>query len=129
MLEHLGYQPIDLERDFLGPIDPQQMQMLVDDLDTPAKLRGTIGIRLALLGVTWPNTSLGAEGLPDFRWVLIPGTEAVRTSERFPNFTGFRLGNGARPAPDLEADSDEIWPEEATPLEIKAFELGRVCKL
>jgi formylglycine-generating enzyme required for sulfatase activity len=105
MLERLGYQPSELEQDFLGPIDPEQMKVLIDDLNTPAKLRGTIGIRLALLGDTRPGIGLRAEGLPDFRWASIPGTEAVRASRRFPNFTGFRLGEGVR-------------------LEIKAFELA-----
>jgi formylglycine-generating enzyme required for sulfatase activity len=124
MLERLRYQPGELERRFLGPLDPKQMRVLVDDLDTPADLRGTIGIRLALLGDTRPGIGLGAEGLPDFRWASIPGTEAVRASGQFPNFTGFRLGNGARPDPDPEAESNENWPEEAAPLEIKAFKLA-----
>ncbi len=124
MLERLCYQPSKLEQDFLGPIDPEKMIALVDDLDTPTELRETIGIRLALLGDTRPGIGLGAEGLPDFRWVLIPGTEAVQASGRFPNFTVFRLGNGARPDPDSDAASDENWPKEAAPLEIKAFELA-----
>ena len=124
MLERLCYQPSELEQRFLGPVDPKQMRVLINDLDTPAALRGTIGIRLALLGDTRPGIGLGVDDLPDFRWASIPGTEAVRASGRFPNFTGFRLGSGARPDPDPDADSDESWPEEAAPLEIKAFKLA-----
>ncbi len=123
MLERLGYQPSELERDFLGPIDPKQMRVQVDDLDTPAKLRGTIGIRLALLGDTRPGVGLGADNLPDFRWASIPGTAMVRASGRFPNFSSFCLGSGALPGPDPAADDNEAWPEEAASLEIAAFQL------
>jgi len=67
MLERLCYQPSELEQRFLGPLDPKRMIALVDDLDTPADLRGTIGIRLALLGDPRPGIGLGADDLPDFR--------------------------------------------------------------
>jgi formylglycine-generating enzyme required for sulfatase activity len=124
MLERLRYQPNELEQRFLGPIDPEKMIALLGDLDTPAKLRGTIGIRLALLGDTRPGIGLGAEGLPDFRWASIPGTAAVRASGRFPNFTGFRLGSGALPGSDPNAYDNEVWPAGKDSLEITDFELA-----
>ncbi|MFZ1643054.1 MAG: DUF4062 domain-containing protein [Candidatus Contendobacter sp.] len=68
-----------------------------------------------------PGVGLGSGGLPDIRWVPIPGTRAVRASGRFPGFTGLRLGNGAKPDP--EARDDENWPADAAPLEIADFEL------
>ena len=124
MLERLSYQPSKLEQDFLGPIDPQQMKVLIDDLDTPAQLRGTIGIRLALLDDKRPGIGLREKDLSDFRWVSIPSTAAVRASGRFPNFSGLRLGSGALPGPDPDAYDNEAWPEAAAPLEIKAFALA-----
>ncbi len=62
------------------------------------------------------------DGLPDIRWVRIPGTRAVRVSGQFSGFAGLRLGNGAKPDP--EAGDDENWPADAAPLEIADFELA-----
>ncbi len=62
------------------------------------------------------------DGLPDVRWVRIPGTRTVRDSGQFPGFTGLRLGNDAKP--DSEARGDENWPVGAEPLDIADFELA-----
>jgi formylglycine-generating enzyme required for sulfatase activity len=100
---------------------------LVALLQTPAALRhdpparAEAGRALAWLGDPRPGVGL-REGLPDFQWVRIPGTAAVRTSGRFPNFTGLRLGNGAKP--DSEALDNENWSASAEPLELQDFELA-----
>lgn len=87
--------------------------------DAPA--RAAVGRVLAALGDPRPGVGL-RDGLPDIRWVRVPGTRAVRASGRFPGFTGLRLGNGAKP--DTEAQGDENWSTEAAPLEIADFELA-----
>ena len=69
-----------------------------------------------------PGVGLRSDGLPDMRWVRIPGTQAVRDSGQFPGFAGLRLGNGAKP--DSEASENESWPADAAPLEIADFELA-----
>ncbi len=84
--------------------------------------RATAGRALARVGDPRPGVELGAEGLPDFQWVRIPGTAAVQASGRFPNFAGLRLGNGAKPDP--KARDDENWPVAAEPLELQDFELA-----
>jgi hypothetical protein len=75
---------------------------------------------LGLLGFDdRPGVGLRPDGFPDFLWVRIPGTQAVRDSGQFPGFTGLRLGNGAKP------DSGtlyEDWPADAKPLEIADVE-------
>ncbi len=87
--------------------------------DAPA--RAAVGRALAALDDPRPGVGL-RDGLPDIRWVRVPGTRAVRASGRFPGFTGLRLGNGAKSDP--EARDDENWPADAAPLEIADFELA-----
>ncbi len=91
--------------------------------------RAAVGRALARVGDPRPGVGLGAEGLPDFQWVRIPGTATVRANGQFPNFTGLRLGNGARP--DLEESTDktwwlgkEDWPASAKSPDITDFELA-----
>jgi formylglycine-generating enzyme required for sulfatase activity len=43
-----------------------------------------------------PGVSLREDGLPDLRWVKIPGTVAVRKSSLFSGFKEFRLGDGIK---------------------------------
>ena len=88
----------------------------------PAEWRGRAGRALANLGDPRQGVSLDTRRLPDLLWVRIPGTTTVRESGRFPNFTGLRLGTGAKPDP--EADEDEKWPRNAKPLDIADFELA-----
>jgi len=121
MLERLCYQPNELEQRFLGPLDPEEMIKLLNKEATPAELRGTIGVRLALLGDPRPGVGLRAIGPLDFCWVSIPGTKTVRASGQFPNFSGLRLGKGAKP--DAQADNNENWPENSNSLEIVDFKL------
>lgn len=96
-------------------------------VETPAALRqepqarAAVGRVLAALGDCRSGVGL-RDGLPDIRWVRIPGTRAVRDSGRFPGFAGLRLGNGAKP--DAEAGNNENWPADAVPLEIADFELA-----
>jgi formylglycine-generating enzyme required for sulfatase activity len=84
-------------------------------------LRGRAGRALATLSDPRPGIRLKKDGLPDLLWVRIPGTATVQASGRFPNFTGLRLGNGAKP--DSEARDNENWPTGKDPLEIADFEL------
>ncbi len=97
-------------------------------VETPAALRqepqarAAAGRVLAALGDPRPGVGLRSDGLPDLRWVRIPGTRAVRDSSQFPGFTGLRLGNGANPDP--EAGDNENWPADAAPLDIADFELA-----
>ena len=76
---------------------------------------------LAAVGDSRPGVDL-RDGLPDLAWVRIPGTGSVWNSGRFPQFTGLRLGNGAKPDP--EARDNENWPTSAEPLELQDFELA-----
>jgi formylglycine-generating enzyme required for sulfatase activity len=101
---------------------------LVDLLQTPSALRqdqparASAGCDLAILGDPRPGVVRpGVDGLPDFQWIRIPGTATVRESRRFPNFTGLRLGKGAKPDP--EAQHNENWPALVEPLELQEFEL------
>ncbi len=112
--------------------DPELKQQvtnrLVDLLQTSKALqndppaRATAGRVLANLDDPRRGVCVKEDGLPDLLWVRIPGTEPVRTSGRFPNFTGLRLGSGARQ--DSEARRDENWLPNAAPLEIADFELA-----
>lgn len=111
--------------------EPALENRIVSDVvalvETPAALRqdaparAAVGRVLAALDYSRPGVGL-RDGLPDIRWVPIPGTQAVRDSGQFPAFTGLRLGNGAKPDP--EARDDENWPAAAAPLEIADFELA-----
>lgn len=86
--------------------------------DQPA--RAAVSRVLSTLGDPRPGVGL-RDGRPDLRWVRIPGTQEVLDSGRFPDFSGLRLGNGAKPDP--EAYDNERWPAKAEPLELADFEL------
>ncbi|HYQ91687.1 MAG TPA: SUMF1/EgtB/PvdO family nonheme iron enzyme, partial [Candidatus Competibacteraceae bacterium] len=91
--------------------------------------RAAVGRALARVGDPRPGVGLGAEGLPDFQWVPIPGTAAVRASGCFSNFTELRLGSGARSDLNTALDKPfwgikEDWSAQAGPLEITAFKLA-----
>ena len=88
-----------------------------------AQARAAVGRVLAVLGDPRPGVGLGSNGLPDICWVRIPGTRAVRASGQFPGFTGLRLGNNGVKR-DIDAYSNENWPEDMEPLEIADFELA-----
>ncbi len=117
------------KKDHDAKLQERVVSRLVDLLQTLPALqqdqpaRASAGCDLAILGDPRPSVVKSrSDGLPDFQWVRIPGTAAVRTSGRFPNFTGLRLGNGARP--DSEAFDNENWPASAEPLELQDFELA-----
>jgi formylglycine-generating enzyme required for sulfatase activity len=78
MCQHLRLRPEDfspLERDFLGPLDCDQMLAQLDELATPHEQRAIIGVRLSLLGDPRPGVGLRADGLPDIVWCAVPGGE------------------------------------------------------
>lgn len=80
MREHLKLQPADftpLERDFLGPLDRDQMLAALDEPTTTHEQRAIIGVRLALLGDPRPGVGLRADGLPDLVWCAVPGGEVT----------------------------------------------------
>ena len=80
MREHLKLQPADftaLERDFLGPLDRDQMLAALDDPATSHEQRAIIGVRLSLLGDPRPGVGLRADGLPDIVWCAVPGGEVT----------------------------------------------------
>ncbi len=64
--------------------------------DVPAEWRGRAGRALATLGDLRPGVGLREDGLPDLCWVKIPGTAAVRKSNRFPSFKGLKLGESTK---------------------------------
>ena len=77
MREHLKLEPKDftaLERDFLGPLDREQMLAALDDPATSHEERAIIGVRLSLLGDPRPGVGLRADGLPDLVWCAVPGS-------------------------------------------------------
>lgn len=100
--------------------------------DMPA--RAAVGRVLAAVGDPRPGVDIqnlptreGREraendGLPHVLWMPIPGTAKVKASGLFPQFTGLRLGTGAKPDP--QAFSNEKWPAGKEPLEISDFELA-----
>ncbi|MBL8259931.1 MAG: SUMF1/EgtB/PvdO family nonheme iron enzyme [Candidatus Competibacteraceae bacterium] len=80
MREHLKLEPTDftpLERDFLGPLDCDQMLAALDEPATTHEQRAIIGVRLALLGDPRPGVGLRADGLPDIVWCPVPGGEVM----------------------------------------------------
>ena len=89
MREHLKLQPADfteLERDFLGPIDRDQMLAALDEPATSHERRAIIGVRLSLLGDPRPGVGLRADGLPDIVWCEVRGGEVtleIRAENRY----------------------------------------------
>ena len=84
MREHLKLEPKDftaLERDFLGPLDRDQMLAALDEPTTTHEERAIIGVRLALLGDPRPGVGLRADGLPDLVWCEVPGGEVTLEEE------------------------------------------------
>lgn len=71
-IRQIGYFPTTLEKEFLGTVDPEEMQRLIRETDTPHDVRQTIGVRLALLGDPRPGTGT-ITGLPDIVWCSIAG--------------------------------------------------------
>ena len=76
MREHLKLEEKDFserERDFLGPLDREQMvTTLLDDPATTHEQRAIIGVRLALLGDSRDGVGLRADGVPDIVWCEVP---------------------------------------------------------
>jgi hypothetical protein len=88
----------DLILAFLGPTDPKEILTVLGLTNTADGMTGSerygeawrlplghearasAGVRLALLDDPRGGTGLGVDGLPDFRWAVIPGTEVVRSS-------------------------------------------------
>ena len=68
------------------------LETLQQDRMVPAEPRCRAGRALAALGDPRPGIGLSEDGLPDLRWVKIPGTETVRQSGQFPGFTELKLG-------------------------------------
>jgi hypothetical protein len=68
MLERIGYQPIDVEQRFLGPIDPARMLEELTDPATSHERRVLIGVRLALIGDPRRGVGLREDGVPDTVW-------------------------------------------------------------
>ncbi|MCP5426446.1 MAG: SUMF1/EgtB/PvdO family nonheme iron enzyme [Gammaproteobacteria bacterium] len=80
MMERLKLGPADftdLERDFLGPLDPASMLATLDEHDTPHRQRAIIGVRLALLGDPRPGVGLRQDGMPDIVWCDVEGGEVT----------------------------------------------------
>ena len=88
--------------------------------DQPA--RAAVGRVLAAVGDPRPGVGLGEDGLPDILWVPVPSTAKVIASGHYPNFTGLRLGTGAKP--DKDARSNEQWPVDKAPFTLDDFELA-----
>ena len=79
MLEHLKLKPTDftsLERDFLGPLDHDQMLAALHEPTVTHEQRAIIGVRLSLLGDPRPGVGL-RDGLPDLVWCEVPGGEVT----------------------------------------------------
>ena len=80
MRDHLKLEEKDfteLEQDFLGPLDRDQMLAALDDPATTHERRAIIGVRLSLLGDLRPGVGLRADGLPDIVWCRVPGGEVT----------------------------------------------------
>ncbi|MCB1776935.1 MAG: SUMF1/EgtB/PvdO family nonheme iron enzyme [Candidatus Competibacteraceae bacterium] len=75
MREHLKLEEKDFserERDFLGPLDREQMFTTLNDPATTHEQRAIIGVRLALLGDSRDGVGLRADGVPDIVWCRVP---------------------------------------------------------
>lgn len=113
----VGIPPASRERVRAALVETMQQ-----DRTVPAETRCRAGRALATLGDPRPGVGLRADGLPDLQWIRIPGTDTVRASGQFPQFTGLRLGKGAKADP--EARDEEAWPATAKPLALADFDLA-----
>ncbi|MCP5018980.1 MAG: SUMF1/EgtB/PvdO family nonheme iron enzyme [Ketobacter sp.] len=75
MLQRLRYEPTEVEKRFLGPIDPDYMLEELQNTATSHELRATIGVRLALIGDPRPEVGIRADGMPEIVWCEVPGGE------------------------------------------------------
>jgi hypothetical protein len=71
MLGRIDYRPTELEKRFLGPIDPARMLEEIDDPATSHERRALIGVRLALIGDPRRGVGLREDGLPDIVWCKV----------------------------------------------------------
>ena len=94
------------------------METMQQDKTVPAETRGRAGRALATLGDPRPGIGLNGEGLPDLRWVRIPGTAVVRESGQFPGFKELQLGDKAKP---LEIADFELAVYPATVAQFRPF--------
>ncbi len=84
MLDHLGLKTEELpeiERDFLGPLDCDQMLVALNDPITVHETRAIIGVRLSVLSDPRPGVGLREDGLPDIVWCQVPGGKVVLEDE------------------------------------------------
>lgn len=58
--------------------------------------------------------------LPGNAWAAIPGTAEVQASGLYPDFEGFKLGDGLKKARHYYGEREQ-WPPEAPALEIASF--------
>ena len=87
MLGRLRYEPNEVERRFLGPLDPERMLKELEDSATLPEQRALIGVRLALLGDPRHGVGLQEGGLPDIDWCRVPGGKILlRRSEQVIEF-------------------------------------------
>lgn len=80
MGHHFGLRPEDfsqLERDFLGPFDREQMLAQLDLPETSHEQRAVVGMRLSILGDPRPGLGLRADGVPDIIWCAVPAGEVT----------------------------------------------------
>jgi hypothetical protein len=84
MLDHLALKAGDLpelQQEFLGPLDRDNMLAALDDPATSHETRAIIGVRLSLLGDPRLGVGLCSDGLPDIAWCEVPGGKIVLEEE------------------------------------------------
>jgi formylglycine-generating enzyme required for sulfatase activity len=79
-----------LEREFVGPTDPDEMLVELERPETTHKRRLLIGERLDILGDPRPGIDPDAKGSPQIDWCLVTGGEVAIQVER-------RLLGGTKP--------------------------------
>ena len=81
MLQRLRPSLTESEREFLGPVQREEMLLQLDQATTMHRLRATISDRLALLGDARPGVGVRRDGLPDILWCRVPGGEVLLQSD------------------------------------------------
>jgi hypothetical protein len=71
MARELRYAPTALEKEFLGPVEPEEMLQQIELNSTTHEERARIGIRLALRGDPRPGIGVTTAGLPDIQWLRV----------------------------------------------------------
>jgi formylglycine-generating enzyme required for sulfatase activity len=95
-----------IEREFVGPIDPNAMRAELEKSETTHRRRALIGERLDVLGDPRPGVRVDANGTPEINWRPVEGGEVAIA---------------------ILSDPDDLYAREvdAPTHTVRAFDIGR----